>query len=93
MRSHSLVSRCLLLSFAVMLSGCGHGRPKLRPGSDMAIPRSGGDQLAAALLGMCGTRAPETTADSISRQACTAMQRDSLRGQIGTVGQPPKRVP
>lgn len=92
MRSQSL-SRCLLLTIAVVVGGCGHGRPQLRPGSDMAVPRSGGDQLAAALLGMCGTRAPETTADSLSRQACTAMQRDSLRGQIGTVAQPPIKVP
>ena len=92
MRSQSL-SRCLLLTIAVVVGGCGHGRPRLRPGSDIAVPRSGGDQLAAALLGMCGTRAPETTAYSLSRQACTAMQRDSLRGQIGTLGQPPKKVP
>ena len=92
MHSRSL-SRCLGLTIALVVTGCGHGRPHLRPGSDVAVPRSGGDQLAAALLGMCGTRAPETTADSLSRQACIAMQRDSLRGQIGTVAQPPKKVP
>lgn len=85
--------RYLVLSIAVVVSGCGHGRPHLRPGSDMALPRSSGDQLAAALLGMCGTRAPETTADSLSRQTCLAMQRDSLRAQIGITGQPPKKVP
>ena len=92
MHSRSL-SRWLGLTIALVVTGCGHGRPHLRPGSDVAVPRSGGDQLAGALLGMCGTRAPETTADSLSRQACIAMQRDSLRGQIGTVAQPPKKVP
>jgi hypothetical protein len=93
MTSPSSLSRCLLLSIGLVAAGCGHGRPHLRPGSDMAIPRSGGDQLAAALRGMCGTRSPETTADSVSRQACMAMQLDSLRGQTGTTGQPPKKVP
>lgn len=67
----------------LLLAGCGYGPTRLKPGSDMAIPRKVG--LAEVLLGTLACSAQ--TRDSIQKTpgATTTAGKDQIRTNCGAL--------
>lgn len=73
--------RKLLLPALLVLSGCGYGPTRLKPGSDMAIPRKVG--VAEALVRTLACSA--ATQDSLQKTpvATTTAAKDQLGANCG----------
>jgi hypothetical protein len=81
--------RKLLPPMLLVLAGCGYGPSRLKPGSDMAVPRKIG--LAEAVLGALACSAQ--TRDSIQKTpgATTTAGKDQIRTNCGALRDTIKR--
>jgi hypothetical protein len=93
---------CLAVAVAIALltvtvTGCSRGYQHMVPGTDMSLPDSPRDRLAAMLLDRCtGLRSGGTSltaADSARLRSCSPATRDTTRGQIPDTGIPVTKVP
>lgn len=77
---------------ALTLAGCAQATAHRVPGTDMALPAGGADQLIASLIRQCEiSRVPASAAEDRKRQACA--HADTAAGDAGTVTRVPARVP